>query len=819
MPTTYELPTFLGESSAPVELVSELDRYEMDGASVVLRCKTLVYKPVLQDYYGTTCETILEAPKPGGIASILLDFCSDDIVRIRYTRGAQSLPPRADKRPRRTSTLPSLQTLLGDDPSPMVVGTFGGKPMPHIVETESRITIQTKSLRLEVMREPFQIRIFDHQGRKLWETRAVDIEGLRRPEVQWNPNEQRWIFYHRYAYPLGSLDYGDRQRAFISLDLRHDEHIYGFGEGFGRMDKRETMQTLWNQEGFGNSSPASYKRIPFYMSTRGYGLFIHSANAIRCRVGDLDHTALSAIVDDTTSLDLYFIYGPTFKDILPRYTSITGAPALPPKWTFGLWMGRISYNRQQQVEEVAKKLREHRIPCDVIHIDTDWYRRDWECDLEFSPEKFPDPAAMTSRLRAQGFRVSLWQWPNMVITSSMFAEAHEGGYLGKRANGQPYLFSGFQPDAGFIDYSNPAAVEWIKAKFRKLFDLGISAIKVDFGEGAPPDARYHNGKSAAMHNLYPLLYGGAIFDVTEEMQGKGKAVIWARSAWAGSQRYPVHWSGDGVARYEDLAPVLRAMLSFGLSGFPFYSHDIGGFSGLPDGPLYVRWAQLGLFSSHARAHGTPPREPWEFGKEAERIFRQYAELRYRMMPYIYSEAVESVRASLPLARPLMLEYESDPTLYGIEDQYMFGRALMIAPVLDESNHRRLYLPQDIWFDYWGEKPIEGARWIDVEAPLELMPMYVRAGSVIAYAPLAQSTAAMTLDGLMLEFYGWTDAGEYLVHDEDRPDIRVQWRRIGIQLHIQVDGAPGAVEIVVFGYDGKRSQARMKGDGEVIVEAS
>lgn len=818
MPTTYDLPAFLNEPPAPVELVSELERFEVEGAHILLRCKTLRYTPVLADYYGTQCETILEPPVPGAVATLLLDFCTDAIVRIRYLRGV--LPsPRADKRPRRTSTLPSLQTLLAEPESAMVVGRFGGKPLPLVTEHQEGLSIRTKLLRVEIVREPFQIRIFDQNGQKVWETRALDIEGLRRPETQWNPNEQRWLFYHRYAYPMGSLEHGDRQRAFFSLDLRHDEHIYGFGEGFGRLDKRETFQTLWNQEGFGNSSPASYKRVPFYMSTRGYGLFIHSTNAIRCRVGDLEHTALSAIVDDTTSLDFYFIYGPTFRDILPRYTSITGAPALPPKWTFGLWMGRISYNRQQQVEEVARKLREHRIPCDVIHIDTDWYKNDWECDLEFSSEKFPDPAGMMKRLREQGFRVSLWQWPNVVITSAMFAEANAGGYLAKRANGQPYLLSGFQPDAGFIDYSNPAAVAWIQEKFRRLFALGVSAIKVDFGEGASPAARYHDAQSVAMHNLYPLLYAKAIFDVTRETQGDEKAVIWARAAWAGSQRYPVHWSGDGVARYEDLACVLRAMLSFGMSGFPFYSHDIGGFSGLPDAGLYVRWAQLGLFSSHARAHGTPPREPWEFGKEAERIFRQYTELRYRMMPYIYTEAVESVRASLPMARPLMIEYENDPTVYAIEDQYMFGRSLMIAPVLDESERRRVYLPQDIWFDYWGEKPIEGSRWIDVEAPLELMPMYVRAGSVIAYAPLVQHTGVMSLDHMTLEFYGWTDAGETFIHDEGRPDIHVKWYRVGIQLHIQVMGAPGEVEIVVFGYDGKRSRTRLRGNAEVIVEAN
>jgi alpha-D-xyloside xylohydrolase len=385
---TYDLPTFLNEPSAPVELVSELESYALEDSSVILRCKTLRYTPVMQNYYGTLVETILQPPTPGTPAVIRLDFCSDSIVRLRYAVG---------------DTVP-------DNPSPMLVRAFDGEPV-EVEESERLITVRTRWLRVEIVREPLQIRIFNRTGEKIWETRALDIDGLRRPEFQWNPGEQRWIFYHRYAYPLGHMNYGDRQRAFISLDLRHDEHLYGLGEDYGRLDKRNTFHALWNQEGFGNASPAAYKKIPFYMSTRGYGMFIHTANAVRVRAGDLEHTALSAIVDDSTALDLFIIAGMTFANILGRYTSITGAPALPPKWTFGLWMARISYNRQQQVEAIAAALRERAIPCDVIHIDTDWYKNDWECDLEFSDEKFPDPAGMMARLREQGFRVSLWQWP------------------------------------------------------------------------------------------------------------------------------------------------------------------------------------------------------------------------------------------------------------------------------------------------------------------------------------------------------------------------------------------------------------------------
>jgi len=712
---TYLLPTFLDAEPIPVELVSELESYAVQGASVVLRCKTLRYNPIIFNYYGTPVETVFDAPTPGAVVTIQLDFCTADIVRVRIAHG---------------ESIPAHDT-------PMVVNDFADRIMPKINENDKSVSFQTDALHIEVTREPFQLRAFNADGTLLFATKPIDIDALRRPTDQWNPPQQRWIFLHRYAYPLG---FSDRQHAFISCDLRHDEHIYGFGESYGRIDKRDTPQTLWIQEAFGNASPATYKRTPFYMSTRGYGLFLNSANAIRAHIGDREHSALSLIVDATDLLDFYLINGPHLTDILPRYTSITGAPAIPPYWSFGLWMSRITYTSRAQVEEVAAKLRERRIPCDVIHLDTGWYENDWECDLKFGETNFPQPEVMLANLREQGFKVSVWQWPNVTITSPMFAEASDNGYLVKRANGQPYLMSGFAPEAGYIDYSNPAAVAWIQEKFRALFRLGVAAIKVDFGEGAQPDAVYHGMSGAEAHNLYPLLYNKAIFEVTEEYFGKGNALIWARSAWAGSQRYPIHWSGDGVARYEDLASVLRAMLNMGLSGFPFYSHDIGGFSGLPDPALFIRWAQLGFFSSHARIHGTPPREPWEFGEEAERIFREFDELRYRLLPYIYSEALECGKSSLPMVRALVLDYQDDPTVYGIEDQYLFGRSILVAPILNDSTRRRVYLPRGKWFDYWTKQAVEGPCWLTVNAPLDRIPLYIKDGAAIPYGPLIQHTA-------------------------------------------------------------------------------
>jgi alpha-D-xyloside xylohydrolase len=769
---TYEIPRFLGDPPIPVELIAEVIDYAVDGRGVTFRCASKRYLPQLHNYYGSLTETVWDAPTPGQPVTVRMDVCTPEIVRIRIVRG-DDVPENA---------------------LPMVVGVFDDEGLFSVTEHSSTIVLETSAIRVASIREPWQIVVTTLTGDLIWQTRPIDVEGLRRPSEQWNPPQQRWIFLHRYAYPTGTADHGERKHSFLSFDLHYDEHIYGFGESYGRLDKRETYQALWIQESFSNASPASYKRTPFFMSSRGYGLYFNTANAVRCRVGDLEHTAFSVIVDDTNLLDLYFMYGPLLRDILPRYTSITGQPAVPPKWTFGLWMARISYNRQDQVESVARELRQHRIPCDVIHIDTDWYEKDWQCDLEFGPSKFPDPRGMTSRLAEMGFKVSLWQWPNMVVTSEMFFEGYEQGYLAKKPNGKPWIYPGFEIDAGYIDYSNPEAVTWVQGKIRKLFEQGIAAIKVDFGEGASPDAVHASVSGEQIHSLYPFLYNKALWDVSEEYFGQGNAVLWARAAWAGSQRFPVHWSGDGVARYEDLACVLRAALSFGLSGFPFYSHDIGGFSGVPSPELYVRWAQFGLFSSHSRAHGMPPREPWAYGEEAERIFRQYADLRYSLMPYIYSEAICCGRSSLPMLRALVLEYQDDLNTYTIEDQYLFGSSLLIAPILDESNRRRVYLPLGLWTDYWTKQVIPGGRWIHVEAALDTMPMYVREGAIIPYGPPLQYVDEKPLDTLRVEIYQPSQSNQFVIHDQR--DITIRYTCEGGQVRVDCDH--DNLQLIIYG---------------------
>ena len=774
--TTYELPTFLGET-LPVELVSRLVSYEVAGSSVVLRCATDRYEPVLQDYYGTVAETVLTPPTQGEPATVRLDLVSPTIVRVRY-RSGDDVPEGA---------------------TPMLVHPLDADVPLEVTDDERAVRIATGAVVVEVLRDPFQLTLRDLDGEVLWTTKPVDEEGLLRPgNAGWSPDQQRWLFLHRYAYPLGSVRSTGRTAAFASFDLHHDERVYGFGETFGPLVKNGTFQRLWLQEAFSNASPASYKQVPFWSSTRGAGVYVNTSNAVGVHVGDLEHSALSVTVEDTDALDLFVIAGPRIAQVLQGYHALTGAPAVPPQWSFGLWMSRITYRSQDEVETIARQLREHRIPCDVLHVDTGWFREEYVCDLEFDPERFPDVPAMTARLRELGFRVSLWQWPNVNVQSSMFEEGRTGGHLATRTSGHAYLQpGGYGEDAGVIDVSSPAAVAWLQEKYARLFDQGIAAIKVDYGEGAPPDAVYAGVPGTSMRNLYPLLYGKAVWDASVAAHGDGGAVLWARAAWAGSQRYPVHWSGDGVARWQDLPCVLRAMLSFGLSGFPFSSSDIGGFSGWPSPELYLRWAQLGLFSSHVRAHGAGQREPWVHGEQVEDAFRRYAELRYRLLPYLWTEARRCAETSLPMARAMVLDFPDDPTSEHVDDQYLLGESLLVAPVLDERDRRRVWFPPGEWVDFATGEVVAGPVHRTVDAPLDVLPLWVRAGAVLLLGPVQQHTAELPLDPLTVRIFAPAQAGEGAVRT-DAGEIAIRYVRTAEVLEVTVEGAPGEVLVEVHG---------------------
>lgn len=783
--------TFLA-APAPVLLVTGLEDFEISGRSAILRCSTLRWAPQLQNYYGTVCETALEAPVAGPPAVVRVDFWSPSTIRVRFAIGddvpdspVPPLPGSHDGRP----------PVGGEHAlSPMVVGAPAVEVPLTTTSDDGVLRVAADGCELTVTRFPFRLELRDAAGEVVWATSPVDIDGLRLARNQWNPPEQRWLFLHRYAYPLGCTAEDADPAAFVSVDLRHDERVVGFGESFGKLDKTGTSQHLWVQEAFGNASPAAYKQTPFYVSSRGHGMFVHTSAPVRIDAGSREHTTTSVLVEGSRSLDLFVLLGSP-RAVVQGYLDLTGAPPVPPLWSFGFWLGRITFRSQQEVEDVAAELRRREMPADVIHIDTGWFEKEYVCDLRFSPTRFPDPAGMLSRLAAQGFRVSLWQWPNCNVGSRLFDDGLREGHLARRPSGHVHTFpGGYGEDAALIDFSSPAARDWYEGELGRLFDLGVSAIKVDYGEGAPPDARYAGVPAHLMHNLYPLLYQDSVWRATVAARGED-AVIWARAGWAGSQRYPVHWSGDGIARFADLPCVLRGMLSAAVSGYLFYSHDVGGFSGDPTGELYLRWLGLGIFSSHVRAHGSPPREPWAFGPETEALARDLLQLRYRLLPYLYTSAVRAVAERSPMARPLLLDHPGDPLAWVTDDEYLFGADLLVAPVIEQgATGRSVYLPAGDWVDFHRGTRLTGPVRVDVGADLGTVPLFVRSGAAIPFGPIRQHTGEVPRGPLELHLFDAAVRGRMSIHLGPSRHGFVEWDGRSATL-IGIPDQPPEVEVV------------------------
>lgn len=681
--------------------------------------------------------------------------------------------------------------------------------VPAVLETSQSegdsITshIGSAAARLTLEHDPFRLVLRDGQGFVRWSTRAATSPNLSRAEFG-NRVRNHWQFLHRYAPPPSIASTSHGPVAMLSFDLAHDEHVWGLGEDFGPIDKRGRHRRLTIQEALGNSSPAAYKMVPFLHTSRGVGIFLHTGCTVDLDVGARDATAVSAVVEGIDALDVFLIVGDDPGEILRGYTWLTGEPAVPPPWSFGFWLGRMTYDSQDQVEDVARELRLRDFPCDVLHIDTGWFRDNYVCDYEFDPVRFPDPGGMTRSLSETGIKVSLWQWPNVNVTASTFPEVVSKRLTATRSTGHAFIQpGGYGEDATYLDLSNPDAVSWLQDRVRPLLQSGIATIKADYGEGASPDACYRAVEPSEARNLYPLMYGKALWDVTAEERGSDDTVLWARSGWAGSQRYPVHWSGDGVARFEDLACVLRSTLSMGLSGFPFYAHDLGGFAGVPDPRLYVRWAELAVFCSHLRAHGSPPREPWAFGSEAEESVRELLHLRYRLMPYIWTESLVAAERSLPLVRPLWLDHPHDPIAQGVEDAFMFGRDLLVAPMLDDSGGRSVSLPAGAWIDAWTGETLDGGVRIDVAVPLGRTPVYARPGTVIPVSPRRHHIEKVVPGELGALAFAGVHMREYEVRP-DRQEARITVRVVHsdglslLELRDQ-DGAPWAGEVgPVFG---------------------
>lgn len=599
-----------------------------------------------------------------------------------------------------------------------------------VIETNDKIIYSSDYGTIQINKNPWRIVLKDKAGRILSQTAAL------------SDADSTQVKYTPFCFVKRGSDNARRINPVFTLTA--DEMIFGCGESATGLNKAGQKVNLFVTDPQGPETDQMYKPIPFFMSNRGYGMFMHTSAPVACDFG-ATYIGLNKMFMGDENLDLFVFFGEP-KDILDEYTDLVGKPGMPPLWSFGTWMSRITYFSEKEGYDVAANIRKNKYPCDVIHFDTGWFDVDWQCDYKFSENRFQNPQQMLKDLRSQGFHVCLWQLPYFTPKNRYFSELIEKDMYVKNGNGElPY-------EDVVLDFSNPETVKWYQDKLAGLLNIGVSAIKVDFGEAAPLNGIYASGKSGWYeHNLYPVRYDMAVSEITKKLHNEN--IMWARAAWAGSQRYPLHWGGDAATTNTGLLGTLRAGLSFGLSGFSFWSHDMGGFVKSTPEDLYCRWIPFGFLTSHTRAHGAPPTEPWLYdSKRVQDVFRKSAEMKYRLMPYVYAQAKECTEKGLPMLRALFVEFPDDPGAWKVDDEYLFGSQILVAPLLESGmTGRTVYLPEGKWIDYQTEKVYEGG-WHRIEAGSLPIIMLVRDGSVLPHLKLAQSTAEMDWSKMSLKVY-------------------------------------------------------------------
>ncbi|MFL1013214.1 glycoside hydrolase family 31 protein [Flavisericum labens] len=638
-----------------------------------------------------------------------IDFVSDRTLRIKATSGPQFRNEQS-----------SLMLVDGVAKYARNLWSYSKVDNGHKYTSSKGSVVITE--------KPWHIYIYDAQGKLL--TSTLHLDDVKSTYTPVTP----------FSFVRRAEDYSRSMGVVFSMSP--EEKIFGCGESFTQFNKRGQKVVLWTDDANGVQNETMYKPIPFYMSSRGYGVFMHHSTPITVDFGKYFNGANSMMIGDDEA-DLFVFIGEP-KDVLDQYTDLTGKPDMPPLWSFGFWMSRITYFSEDEGRNIAKNLRKHKIPSDVIHFDTGWFETDWRCDYEFSKNRFDNPEKMIADMKDEGFNVCLWQLPYFTPKNTLFDEIVEKGLVVKDQKGNiPY-------EDATLDFTNPETVAWYQDKIGSLLKQGVGVIKVDFGEAAPASGIYSNGRTGFYeHNLFPLRYNKTVADITKKITGE--SIIWARSTWAGSQRYPLHWGGDAATTNTAMAATLRGGLSLGLSGFSFWSHDVGGFTTKAPEDLYRRWTPFGMLTSHVRSHGEPPTEPWEYSEEFLEGFRAADNMRYRLMPYIYAQAKHASENGLPMLRALFVEYPNDPGSWLVDDQYLFGSDMLVAPLFENVAERSVYLPEGKWIDYQTGKVYEKG-WQTIQVGDIPIIALVRNGAVIPHIKLAQSTKNMDWSNIELKVY-------------------------------------------------------------------
>ena len=629
-----------------------------------------------------------------------------------------------------------------------------------------------------------------------------------------------------------TYDKGDGEDTYIRqmLSLSVGELVYGMGERFTPFVKNGQSVDIWNEDG-GTSTEQSYKNIPFYITNKGYGVLVNHPERVSFEVATEMVTRTEFSVKGSY-LDYFLINGPTMKEVLTRYTDLTGKPSLPAPWTFGLWLSTsftTNYDEETVMSFVDGMLNRG-IPLRTFHFDCFWMKEFHWSDFLWDSRVFPDPAGMLKRIKAKGLNICVWINPYIGQESYLFDEGMKNGYLIKRTNGQVWQWDAWQPGMAIVDFTNPAACKWFQDKLEVLLDMGVDCFKTDFGERIPTEnVAYSDGSDPVkMHNLYTYLYNKCVFDLLERKRGKGQAVLFARSATVGGQKFPVHWGGDCWSDYESMEESLHGGLSLLMSGFGFWAHDIGGFESPSTADVYKRWVAFGLLSSHSRLHGSSSyRVPWVYDEEAVDVVRFFTRLKASLMPYLYKTAIDTSRSGVPTMRSMVLEYTEDKTCHYVDKQYMLGDNLLVAPIFNDQSIAEYYLPKGTWTDFFTGEEKEGAGWITEKHGYLSIPLMVKENSIVVMGAHDDRPDYDYGDHAEIRIYALKDghsASSIVYGMDNQEQISITASRSGSDIHIQVTSGQEytirLINVTASGkdavIDGKDTVISLSGNADLVV---
>ena len=700
-----------------------------------------------------------------------------------------------------------------------------------VVETPAFDLELTEELPLEVEDDEEKIKITSGSMSLVITKKAWSMTYMRGNEVI-TKSAGKDLALMKMNFKGYTYDKGDGEDTYIRqmLSLSVGELVYGMGERFTPFVKNGQSVDIWNEDG-GTSTEQSYKNIPFYITNKGYGVLVNHPERVSFEVATEMVTRTEFSVKGSY-LDYFLINGPTMKEVLTRYTDLTGKPSLPAPWTFGLWLSTsftTNYDEETVMSFVDGMLNRG-IPLRTFHFDCFWMKEFHWSDFLWDSRVFPDPAGMLKRIKAKGLNICVWINPYIGQESYLFDEGMKNGYLIKRTNGQVWQWDAWQPGMAIVDFTNPAACKWFQDKLEVLLDMGVDCFKTDFGERIPTEnvAYFDGSDPVKMHNLYTYLYNKCVFDLLERKRGKGQAVLFARSATVGGQKFPVHWGGDCWSDYESMEESLHGGLSLLMSGFGFWAHDIGGFESTSTADVYKRWVAFGLLSSHSRLHGSSSyRVPWVYDEEAVDVVRFFTRLKASLMPYLYKTAIDTSKSGVPTMRSMVLEYTEDKTCHYVDKQYMLGDNLLVAPIFNDQSIAEYYLPKGTWTDFFTGEEKEGAGWITEKHGYLSIPLMVRENSIVVMGAHDDRPDYDYGDHAEIRIYALKDghsASSIVYGMDNQEQISIIASRSGSDIHIQVTSDQEytirLINVTASGkdavIDGKDTVISLSGNADLVV---